>query len=109
VSDREDSGVVTLRRLFSLRVGHLTDAERFKVTAKDGIVEDGSFLVEVGSGRWGDAGVQESGISREDEADKGEEKGELDGLGVALRGVDVHPIWIEEEGGEDSSSKAKPS
>jgi hypothetical protein len=35
--------------------------------------------------------MQDSGTSREDEVDKGEEKGELDGLGVALGGVDVHP------------------
>jgi hypothetical protein len=87
----------------------LTDAGRFRVTAKDGVLEDGSFLVEDESGRCRGAGVQESGISREDEADKGEEKGEIDGRGVALRGVEVHPRWIEEEGGEDSSSKIKSS
>jgi len=30
-------------------------------------------------------------MSREDEVDKGEEKGEMDGLEVALGGVDVQP------------------
>jgi hypothetical protein len=56
--------------------------------------------------------VQDSGTSREDEVDRGEEKGEVDVLGVALGGVDVHPRWIEEGGGEDSSSSIsdpKPS
>ena len=35
--------------------------------------------------------MQESGASREDETDRGEEKGETDGLGVPLKGVDVQP------------------
>ena len=48
--------------------------------------------------------MQKNGASREDETDKGEEKGETDGLGVALRGVDVKPRWIEEGGGEVLSS-----
>jgi hypothetical protein len=69
----------------------LRDAGRFRDTVKDGIVRDISFLDGIGSGRCGEAGVKESGISREEEADNGEEKGELDGLGVALGGVDVHP------------------
>jgi hypothetical protein len=111
VSDGEDSGVVTLRRLFFLQVVRFTVAGRFRVTVKDGIVRDVSFLDAIGSGpgQSGGAGVQESGISREEEADNGEEKGELDGLGVALGGVEVHPKWTEEERGEDLLSNAKPS
>jgi hypothetical protein len=35
--------------------------------------------------------MQDSGTSREDAVDKGEEKGDMDGLEVALGGVDVHP------------------
>jgi hypothetical protein len=109
VSDEEDSSVLTLRRLFFLRVVRFRVAGRFRVTVKDGFVRDNSFLDGIGSGRCGGAGVQESGISRLEEADNGEEKGELDGLGVALGGVDVHPKWTEEERREDLSSKAKPS
>jgi len=73
--------------------------------------ESGRFLVGERSEWCKVAGAPESGTSR-DEADKGEEKGETDGLGVALRGVDVHPKWIEEGGGEVSLSPfpgAKPS
>ena len=90
---------MVLRRLFSRAYGGLTAVgRRFRVLA-----EPGRFLGEGSECRKGVA-VQEGGASREDETDKGEEKGETDGLGVALRGVDVHPRWIEKGGGEVFSS-----
>jgi hypothetical protein len=90
--DGDGSGVVTLRRLWTLalRIGGRVAAGRFRVTTEGGVEGACSLQIYAGLERRRDAGVQESGISREEE-DKGEEKGERDGCDVPLRGVDVHP------------------
>ena len=54
-----------------------------------GVVGTRSLQIYAGLEQRRDAGVQESGMSREEE-DKGEEKGESEGGDVPLRGVDVH-------------------
>lgn len=90
--DGDGPGVVTLRRLlaFALRKGGRLDAGRFCVTVEDGVVSACTLQIYAGLERRRDAGVQESGMSREEE-DSGEEKGERDGCDVPLRGVEVHP------------------
>lgn len=106
-----DSEAVALIRFFSRRVGGLVAVERLRVTVRGDLPKPVRFLFGESPVQRRGAGAQESGMSREDE-DKGEEKGETDGLGVALRGVDVHPKWTEEGGGDDSSSSSadvKPS
>jgi hypothetical protein len=86
-----DSGATIFRRLFTRRVTGPTALGRLRVTNKGGVTERCRSPVGERSRRRRGAGTQDSGVSREDEVDRGEVKGEMDCLGVALGGVDVQP------------------